>query len=89
MFANASLHRARLLVSRTCQLVSRYRADSSGVAAIEFAFVVPIMFVMFVGAVELSQAVTVDRRVKQAGVPWLISSHAGDEDHPRRRSAIS
>ena len=38
----------------------------AGVAAIEFAFIVPIMFVMFVGAVELSQAITVDRRVTQA-----------------------
>ena len=67
MFAHASPNRSRLLASRICQLVSRYRADSRGVAAIEFAFVVPIMFVMFVGAVELSQAVTVDRRVTQAG----------------------
>jgi len=47
-------------------LVRRYRADKQGVAAIEFAFIVPIMFVMFVGAVELSQAITVDRRVTQA-----------------------
>lgn len=47
-------------------LARRYRADSQGVAAVEFAFIVPIMFVMFVGAVELSQAITVDRRVTQA-----------------------
>jgi Flp pilus assembly protein TadG len=66
MFANARPHRSHLLTSRIRQLISRYRADSSGVAAIEFAFVVPVMFVMFVGAVELSQAVTVDRRVTQS-----------------------
>jgi hypothetical protein len=36
-----------------------------GVAAIEFAMVVPLMFFMMVGAVEFSQAITVDRRVTQ------------------------
>ena len=34
-------------------------------AAVEFAFIVPIMGVMFIGAVELSQAIIVDRRVTQ------------------------
>ena len=34
-------------------------------AALEFAFIVPIMGVMFIGAVELSQAIIVDRRVTQ------------------------
>jgi len=43
----------------------RWRKDKKGVAAVEFAFVVPIMMVMFIGAVELSQAITVDRRVTQ------------------------
>lgn len=46
-------------------LVRRWRADTGGVAAVEFAMIVPIMFVMFIGAVELSQAITVDRRVTQ------------------------
>lgn len=36
-----------------------------GVAAIEFAMIVPLMFLLFVGAVEFSQAITVDRRVTQ------------------------
>jgi Flp pilus assembly protein TadG len=43
----------------------RWKRDVRGVAAIEFAFIVPIMMVMFIGAVELSQAITVDRRVTQ------------------------
>jgi Flp pilus assembly protein TadG len=43
----------------------RWRNDRKGVAAVEFAFIVPIMFFMFVGAVELSQAIIVDRRVTQ------------------------
>jgi Flp pilus assembly protein TadG len=45
---------------RFCQ---RLRLDTSGVAAIEFAFIAPIMFIMLVGTVEMSQAITVDRRV--------------------------
>ncbi|HRD76379.1 MAG TPA: pilus assembly protein, partial [Hyphomicrobiaceae bacterium] len=42
------------------------RRSESGIAAIEFAMVVPIMFFLFVGAVEFSQALTVDRRVTQS-----------------------
>ena len=57
---------ASTLVSRTLDFARSYRKDKQGVAAIELAFIVPIMFLMFVGAVELSQAITVDRRVTQA-----------------------
>jgi Flp pilus assembly protein TadG len=56
--ANAVLGCAR-------DLSHRWRGDSRGIAAVEFAFIVPIMLVMFIGAVELSQAITVDRRVTQ------------------------
>jgi len=45
-------------------LARRWRRGD-GVAAVEFALIVPIMAVMFIGAVELSQAITVDRRVTQ------------------------
>mgnify|MGYP000341264367 CR=1 FL=1 len=53
------------LVNKARTLERRWRNDRKGVAAIEFAFIVPIMFFMFVGAVELSQAIIVDRRVTQ------------------------
>ena len=46
-------------------LYRRWRGDRKGIAAVEFAFIVPIMMVMFIGAVEMSQAITVDRRVTQ------------------------
>jgi Flp pilus assembly protein TadG len=58
-------HPTATLITRVRGVVHRYRADKRGVAAVEFAFVVPIMFVMLIGAVELSQAITVDRRVTQ------------------------
>ena len=37
--------------------------DRRGLAAIEFAMIVPIMLVMFFGTVELSSGVAVDRKV--------------------------
>jgi Flp pilus assembly protein TadG len=39
--------------------------DTSGVAALEFAMIAPIMFFGLVGTLEMSQAITVDRRVTQ------------------------
>ena len=53
------------LAARMGSLLRRWKADSEGVAAVEFAMIVPIMAIMFIGAVELSQAITVDRRVSQ------------------------
>lgn len=53
------------LRARLSRLVRRWKGDTEGVAAIEFAMIVPIMGVMFIGAVELSQAITIDRRVTQ------------------------
>jgi Flp pilus assembly protein TadG len=39
------------------------RADRSGIAATEFAVIVPVMLVMFFGTVEFSAGVAVDRKV--------------------------
>ncbi len=50
----------------------RFLARTEGVAAVEFALIVPIMAMLFIGVVEMSQAVTVNRRVTQVG------STAGD-----------
>ena len=53
------------LSARVRVLYRRWSRDIRGVAAVEFAMIVPIMGVMFIGAVELSQVITVDRRVTQ------------------------
>lgn len=47
-------------------IFARLRRDTGGMAAIEFAMIVPIMFFLFVGTIEFSQALTVDRRLTQA-----------------------
>jgi Flp pilus assembly protein TadG len=51
----------KLVVSQTATL----RRDRSGVAAIEFAMIAPIMLMLYMGTVEFSQALTADRRVAQ------------------------
>jgi Flp pilus assembly protein TadG len=38
-------------------------ADRSGLAAIEFAFILPVMLVMFFGTIEFSTAIAIDRKV--------------------------
>jgi Flp pilus assembly protein TadG len=46
-------------------LVRRLHLNTDGVAALEFAMIAPIMLLLFVGSVEFSQAITIDRRVAQ------------------------
>jgi Flp pilus assembly protein TadG len=60
-----SVQRSTQSTSQLRHLVSRLARCTRGVAAIEFGMIVPIMFMLFVGAVEFSLAITVDRRVTQ------------------------
>src|ERR1700724_4569580 len=55
-------------ISKRMWLRARYSAisllkDRRGIAATEFAIIVPIMLVMFFGTVEFSSAVAVDRKI--------------------------
>lgn len=52
--------------------ISRFRKDCEGVAALEFALIAPIMIMLFVGTLEVSAAVSVNRKVSR------ISSVVGD-----------
>ena len=49
----------------TLRRMRRLAGCERGIAAVEFGYVVPIMLMMFLGTVELSQAITIDRRVSQ------------------------
>ncbi len=42
---------------------ARLKRDTSGMAAIEFVFIVPLMLVIFFGTIELSNGVAADRKV--------------------------
>jgi Flp pilus assembly protein TadG len=43
--------------------VRRLRADTSGIAAVEFAMLLPLMLMIFFGTIQISMAVAVDRKV--------------------------
>ena len=54
------------ILTRARYALRKLKRNADGMAAVEFAMIVPIMFSMFVGSIEFSQAITVDRRVTQA-----------------------
>ncbi|MCB1495538.1 MAG: pilus assembly protein [Bauldia sp.] len=45
------------------RLAKRFGADQSGVSAVEFALILPIMLLLYFGAVELGDALTIKRKV--------------------------
>jgi Flp pilus assembly protein TadG len=49
-----------------------FRDKTDGIAAVEFALILPILTIMMIGAIEMGDAVTVDRRVS------MVASTAGD-----------
>jgi Flp pilus assembly protein TadG len=57
--------------------IVRWVGDKRGVAAVEFAFVVPLMLVMFFGTVEFSSGVAVDRKISLVtqGLADLVSRY--------------
>ena len=55
-----------MTANRQRRCVAGVMSDNGGVAAVEFAMLVPIMIMLFIGAVEFGQALSVDRRVTQS-----------------------
>ena len=55
----------RYIATNSARFIRRWNQDKRGVAAIEFAMIVPIMLALFIGSIEFSQAITVDRRITQ------------------------
>lgn len=51
--------------SRLYRHVARFGADRRGIAAVEFAFIAPIMLVLFLGTIEFSAGLAVYRKVVQ------------------------
>ena len=50
-------------IKRILARARRFRGASEAVAAVEFALILPFMLMLYMGSVELSQAVTVDRKL--------------------------
>jgi Flp pilus assembly protein TadG len=57
---------------RLARLAARLRDDRSGVSAVEFALILPVMLLLYAGSVEFSEALSVDRKVNQ------LASTVGD-----------
>jgi Flp pilus assembly protein TadG len=54
-------------LARTVSL-SRFARDRRGVSAVEFALIAPILIVMYLGAVQVSLALSADRKVSSAAL---------------------
>lgn len=51
--------------ARVLVLIDAFRRESRGVAAVEFAFIAPILILLFVGTIELSSGVSVNRKLSR------------------------
>ena len=52
-----------LLVARARRPFRRFLRDKRGISAVEFAMLLPLMITLYLGGVEISQAVAIDRKV--------------------------
>ena len=53
----------RLLPPRLRRSFARFKRDERGVSAVEFAMLLPLMITLYLGGAEISQAVSIDRKV--------------------------
>ncbi len=53
-------------IARTSWLLCRFRDEVKAVAAIEFAFLAPLMLLLYVGTVEISAALSANRKLSRA-----------------------
>ena len=60
------------MTNKTRGLMRSFRKDCEGVAALEFALIAPLMIVLFIGTLEVSAAISVNRKISR------ISSVVGD-----------
>jgi Flp pilus assembly protein TadG len=55
--------RLRVVFSSLPRRLREFQADQNGVSAVEFAMLLPLMLTLYLGTVEVSQAVSLDRKV--------------------------
>jgi Flp pilus assembly protein TadG len=51
------------LIARVRRPLRRFLRDKRGISAVEFAMLLPLMVTLYLGGVEISQAVAIDRKV--------------------------
>ena len=74
---------ASLLGAMKARRPSRALACQSGMAAVEFALILPILVVLWIGGVEVTQALSVDRRLNN------LASSIGDLTARRKKLSIA
>jgi Flp pilus assembly protein TadG len=57
------LMKPAVLIARARRSVRRLRRDERGISAVEFAMLAPLMVVLYLGGVEISQGIAIDRKV--------------------------
>ena len=55
--------RVALLAARVRRPLRRFLRDKRGVSAVEFAMLLPLMITLYLGSIEISQGVGIDRKV--------------------------
>lgn len=67
-------------------ILRRLRGDRSGAGAIEFAFIAPVLIVLYIGATEFSVAMSVDKKLGRAAstVSDLLSRSVGMTKVPHK-----
>jgi Flp pilus assembly protein TadG len=64
---HASVSRAMNRITQFAQDIrqsfGRLQSDESGISAVEFALLLPLMMTLYLGSVEISQAISADRKV--------------------------
>ena len=53
------------LALRLPSIAARFNRDAKGVAAVEFAFIAPMLILLFVGTIEVSAAVSTNRKLSR------------------------
>ncbi|MCW2306510.1 TadE/TadG family type IV pilus assembly protein [Rhodobium gokarnense] len=53
------------IVQTVVESARRFHRDLAGIAAVEFALLAPILITTFIGTVELSEAITINRKITQ------------------------
>jgi len=69
----------RLGIAEVCRRAMRFCSDRRGIAAIEFAFIVPVLLIMYFVTMEASQAVETNKKVSRISsmVADLITQQQG------------
>jgi Flp pilus assembly protein TadG len=69
---NRSEETAMTGLSRSPTVLRHFAGNESGVSAVEFAMLLPLMITLYLGSVEITQAVSADRKMS------LVASTVGD-----------